>query len=132
MKKTKQDISILWKTIEKNEVIITITLLLSLTSGNEPLGSTQRIFIRILDKLTKIPIIGVRVLICEYTGPVLSPDKVLLNVTTNSQGVAETTDLPLENKIIFIRIRKGSPDPYIETIETYITISTEGLLDVEL
>lgn len=132
MKKTKQDISILWKTIEKDEVIITITLLLSLNSGNESLGNTQKIFIRILDKLTKMPIIGVRVLICEYTGPVLSPDKVILNTTTNTQGTVETTDLPLKDKIIFIRIRKGSPNPYIDTVETYVTISTDGLLDVEL
>lgn len=132
MKKTKRDISILWKTIENNQVIITITLLLSLTSGNEPLDSTQKIFIRILDKLTKVPIIGTRVLICEYTGPVLSPDKVILNTTTNLQGTVETTDLPLQDKIIFIRIRKGSPNPYIDNVETYITISTDGLLDVEI
>jgi len=132
LKKPKQDISILWKNIIENGVIITITLVLSLISGNNPLSDTQRIFIRILDKLTNTPIFGARVLICEYDGPVLSPDKVILNTTTDIQGIVETTDLPLEDKIIFIRIRKGSPNPYIDTVETYITLSTTGLLDVEL
>jgi hypothetical protein len=131
LKKPKQDISILWKTIA-TEKIITITLILHLVSGNNPLTDNQKIFIRILDKFTKAPIVGARVLVCKYTGPVLSPDDILLNVTTNTVGTAETADLPLSDKIIFIRIRKGSPNPYIDTVETYITISTEGLLDVEL
>lgn len=132
MKKPKQDISILWKTIATENVTITITLILHLNSGSAPLTETQKIFIRILDKDTKTPVAGARVFICEHTGPLILPDKVLLNVTTNIQGIAETTELPLSNKIIFIRIRKGSPYPFIDTIETYITISTEGLLDVEL
>jgi hypothetical protein len=132
LKKPKQDISILWKTIATENVTITITLILHLRNGNKPLTHTQKIFIKIVDKFTKAPINGARVLISEYTGDVILQNQILLNDITNIQGTVETTELPLSNKIIFIRIRKGSPYPYIETVETYITISTEGLLDVEL